>query len=608
MTKETVLKTNIQFEGRVLYDLLGGEVIESDSIAIAEQIKNAKDAGADNITIDLSEIDEDVIVIKDNGNGMSEREIIDNWFTIGTSNKTNQQGILGGKGIGRLSLFRLANTITVETINNNIKHTFSLNKDSLESNGFNNINIYQENVMNQDSMTKIILNGLSKYIDLFEIESGLENLNHPNHSKIHSIIFPNSYREQKYEFSKSTITKAPFYATATIEGGNITSYKFECVVKGNTLFENKNMNSKLITTLDKELKDRYYSEINLGEIKIELYNFFFDNPYLKWHGDIDKDYINKHFLQAYQGISVYRNGYKIYGHGEEDWLKLAANRVSRAGANIDNKLSYGFVTLDSQKSLSLKEKTSREGFIKSPELSYFRAIVLCVIKQIGLDRESSVKNIRQYMKENPKPVKEVKPAKNITKESKQEENKVIQKKSESTDYKKNEIQSSENTPLEKEKLKEPCKPILTENPVTKKGKSYLNKNTIIDMSFECNPRAPEKIKQIIEELKQVKHINAQALLLRCLIDISTQYYQLNNEIEILNNKLPNNIRKVLNNFNDKKSLDHKVINRVRESINKQASLQYFNGVAHDYDYRPNFTDIKDMWNTFEPYITACISN
>lgn len=380
--QKTNIAADVQFEGRVLYDILGSEVIESDSIAIAEQIKNAQDADASEIVIDLSEIEKDLLTIEDNGVGMSENDIKEHWLMIGTTNKAGNDNNLGGKGIGRLSLFRLANEITVTTIKNNIKHSFTLNSDSLQQEGITKVIITREFVSNQKSKTKIILNKLNKHIDLVEIEKGLENLSHPSHDKIHTLIFPNSYREQRYTLSSSMLDKAPFYAHATIEGGNITEYNFDCTVKGESLYKNNIIKESFLRTLEKELMNSNSSNVNLGKIKVKIHNFFFDNKYISWHQDINKSYITNRILQAYQGISVYRNGYKVYGHGEEDWLKLAELRLSKPGDNIDNKLTYGIITLDAKKSLNLKEKTSREGFIRSPELTFLEKLFYALLNKL----------------------------------------------------------------------------------------------------------------------------------------------------------------------------------------------------------------------------------
>lgn len=167
-----------------------------------------------------------------------------------------------------------------------------------------------------------------------------------------------------------------------------------------------------------------------------------------------------------------------------------------------------------------------------------------------------------------------------------------------------------NSKINKEKsLKEPSVPHnFYANDNMKKGKSYLTSNKLIDVSFECPPDTPEKIKKIIEELKQLtnKYVNAQALLLRCLVDISTDFFQVKNRIQKKRNKLPGNIIASLNYINDKKLLDHKTVNRIRNSVNKERITDFFNGAAHEYNYRPTFNELEEIWNIFETYILICI--
>ncbi|MFP3919965.1 hypothetical protein U5N28_19355, partial [Lysinibacillus telephonicus] len=97
---------------------------------------------------------------------------------------------------------------------------------------------------------------------------------------------------------------------------------------------------------------------------------------------------------AYQGINVYRNGYKIYGHGKEDWLKLAEKRLKRSSDNIDNKQTFGYVILCPEKSVYLEEKTNREGFIRNDTSTYFTKIIDAIITQFGQDRKKSISKIK----------------------------------------------------------------------------------------------------------------------------------------------------------------------------------------------------------------------
>lgn len=124
-------KASIQFSPRIISEALGSKIIERDSIAIAEQIKNATDANATQVTIDFSKMyeeDEKLITIVDNGEGMSLDEIKDKWLNVATNNKTFDNTQLGGKGIGRFSLFRLADEIEIETTKNGFTNIFTLKK------------------------------------------------------------------------------------------------------------------------------------------------------------------------------------------------------------------------------------------------------------------------------------------------------------------------------------------------------------------------------------------------------------------------------------------------------------------------------------------------
>jgi hypothetical protein len=383
-----VHETGIGFDPRVIYESLGSKIIESDSIAIAEQIKNATDAGATNISVDFSNLKENLIEIIDDGSGMTIDEIKENWFFVASSNKNNKLSQLGGKGIGRFSLFRIANIIEIETVSNGIKCEFKLVKKELEDeeklSDFK-IRINESNTREKNG-TKIKLRDINS-IDLVEIQRELENFSLPESKKTFEVIYPDDLEMINYFAPEKCVSEAPFYAKIQFEGNKILSYNFSCNYKGQNIYINNNISP--IQTKISEINPWF----NLGNTTVLIYNYFFDNKV----GNVTKEReksIKEHFLSAYQGISVYRNNYKIYGHGENDWLKLAEKRLKRASENIDNKLTFGYITLDSEKSLSLEEKTNREGFIKNKVSIYFREIMELIVLQFGIDRKESVKIIR----------------------------------------------------------------------------------------------------------------------------------------------------------------------------------------------------------------------
>lgn len=75
-----------------IINLLGDELIGSDSLAIFELVKNAYDADATKVTITFNDLDSPYrnIVIEDNGCGMSSSIIQNVWLTIGTDYKKKQ--------------------------------------------------------------------------------------------------------------------------------------------------------------------------------------------------------------------------------------------------------------------------------------------------------------------------------------------------------------------------------------------------------------------------------------------------------------------------------------------------------------------------------------
>lgn len=98
-------------------DLLGRQQIASASTAITELFKNAHDAYADNVVADYFSGTR-LLVIRDDGVGMTRSEFEERWLVIGTESKLGGAGglpqisdpdkaprpMLGEKGIGRLSI------------------------------------------------------------------------------------------------------------------------------------------------------------------------------------------------------------------------------------------------------------------------------------------------------------------------------------------------------------------------------------------------------------------------------------------------------------------------------------------------------------------------
>ncbi|WP_081690538.1 ATP-binding protein [Conexibacter woesei] len=98
-------------------DLLGRQQIAGIPTAISELFKNAHDAYAQHVEVDLLR-PQNLLVLRDDGIGMTEADFVDRWLTLGTESKVEGSGlgrppkprnaaarpVLGEKGIGRLAI------------------------------------------------------------------------------------------------------------------------------------------------------------------------------------------------------------------------------------------------------------------------------------------------------------------------------------------------------------------------------------------------------------------------------------------------------------------------------------------------------------------------
>ncbi|WP_436758308.1 ATP-binding protein [Streptosporangium sp. V21-05] len=103
-------------------DMLGRQQIAGIPTAINELFKNAHDAYAENVIGDYFRHDR-LLVIRDDGYGMTVGEFIEKWLTVGTESKMSggmppppgkpQRPVLGEKGIGRLAVAAIGPQVVV---------------------------------------------------------------------------------------------------------------------------------------------------------------------------------------------------------------------------------------------------------------------------------------------------------------------------------------------------------------------------------------------------------------------------------------------------------------------------------------------------------------
>lgn len=417
--------TNEKFPIRAtshIINLLGDELIGSDSLAIFELVKNSYDADATRVTIYFNDLDTPNrnIVIEDDGSGMTPNIIQNVWLTIGTDYKKKKAKIspifhrssLGNKGVGRLAVHRLADEITLESQARGEIFGSRLHinwKELINSEEY----IEDLSVVVEDGLTglfetghgtRIILTGLktkkwTKAI-LKDLAQKIMNIKNPfeNIDSFEIEIICNE--EDKQEWIDETknplwvldrsLYSFRFLIEPSLESNNVSfrwSYKFNPInlsTKGGIAAReiSKIENSFLLKQIS--IKDNIHNVLTNQDIEkigpiSGVFHVFNQNGKIIDHAfGAGKRVAVKSFIKDNCGIKIFRDNIRVYNYGEpsDDWLGLELAKVQRAGDHFSKKVTIGAVFLNLLQSESgLKEKTNREGFTDNDTYRLFVSIV-----------------------------------------------------------------------------------------------------------------------------------------------------------------------------------------------------------------------------------------
>ena len=191
-----------------LAELLG-ETYRSIEEATKELIDNSYDADSENVSIILPDdfTPEPKITITDDGSGMKEKEVRNEYLNIANSRTSRKGGISflkkrkvkGRKGIGKFAGLMVASQMKVETFAAGKKTTLIINKDELAKAGYDlervPLPIFVEDCEENKHGTLITLEGLS------------QNFNYPNPERLKELLIRDYGRDTDF--------------TLTINGENI---------------------------------------------------------------------------------------------------------------------------------------------------------------------------------------------------------------------------------------------------------------------------------------------------------------------------------------------------------------------------------------------------
>lgn len=447
-----------------LVQVLGEQLIASERVGILELVKNSIDAGASYCKViiekipNLLEIPESlnkfnefegpVIIIEDDGSGMTKEQIELGWLRPASTLKTNIKELLkrerakaieenkldafeqylklvktenkgriplGEKGVGRFASHRLGKNLIIRTkvAENDYEFVLKINWDD-----FNILDGLPKDLEDvkvtlsrqapsrdydkKNSGTQLIIYGGREgfeltYEEIKAINQIILKLNSPNpNPKANTPPFKATFSCPQVKDLDEEITYKKYDPVFRIYGivdewGNFEyDYFFEAPynvpLPG---FERKNQKFDL-KTIEKDLWFRIENNRRLwrkpacGSFYIHMDIWYRDKP---WIGNSDDEKQFKRYLEDYGGLPIYRDGINVLSAEvgtETDWLGLRQRQIKQAF-----RMSYyhmmGNIEIDQSINIDLIDKTNREGMIKNRAFGDLTSLVRAVCYFIEQD-------------------------------------------------------------------------------------------------------------------------------------------------------------------------------------------------------------------------------
>lgn len=438
--------------------LIGRENVSNLEGALTELIKNTYDADARKCVLYYESIRNRLYII-DNGCGMSQEVIINNWMTIGNSSKKREiytkKGRVntGEKGIGRFALDRISEKCRMITRTETSCFEWIVNWENFEEvemitdtyAEFNEIDTtipeYIRDINNIE-LLHMLKKEFSSTGTCFVLENLRDDWNESQFKKIR-----NSLEKLLPPMENNLFLLYFIEDNTSMEMGKIKSnllnefdYKIcfkldnegKCLIEiyrnefyfGNLFEEIMNKAGfssedreyfhgvpKIIVTTLEELLPGGEEDIQLGEILGEIYFYKLSMQMKNQERYFYKEFLTKRTnFKEISGIKIYRDDflvrpYGILGASEYDWLDLSTRMAESPAApshptgswRVQSNQVCGQIHI-SRLNRNLPDKSSREGIVETKEFRAFREIIRNIIALFEEDRQYVIRKLDKYKK------------------------------------------------------------------------------------------------------------------------------------------------------------------------------------------------------------------
>jgi len=390
---------------------IGRDLIQNKSAAIVELVKNAYDADSKvvNIVFKANEKrDQYKIVIEDKGHGMSRDTVINKWLVPSTDDKLERRIspkgriMQGRKGVGRYAASILGEDLLLETVSNNIKTTVYV-----EWRNFSNAKYLDEvEVLVESEKTKLFDGTILTILgNKDQLESWDTNQINDLKAELKKLISPvnNEFKEfsendtfnihlhlDKFLTEQESIIDEDIepYPLFNLFDYRITG-KIEKNGKGSLVYSIQ----KVKNATDEIIPIDLQYPTNCGDLHFDIRVYDREKESIEsliFRGlkDENDEYVGnlkaRQILNEYNGIGVYRNGFRIrpLGDPDFDWLKLNKNRVDNQKLKIGGNQVIGYVQIESEEESNLIEKSARDGLKDNESYEKLKNITSTVLNEL----------------------------------------------------------------------------------------------------------------------------------------------------------------------------------------------------------------------------------
>ena len=381
----------VEFRPRArLLKLIGAELISDEVLAIIELVKNAHDADASTVSIEFRGIasGDGCITLRDDGHGMGLDILLSHWMEPASTSKTRdgarltKQGrrMLGEKGVGRFAADKLARTLELISRRagegREIRAVFDWNDFDTDTRMLSDIKSRWEirpatEVTCQGTVLRMTGLRAAWNERMFRrLCTRLARLRSP-FTQLDSFairIDSDEFPQYSGELRSDILERAP--------------YRIDAVFDGKQTIE--------ITLNDSRRSVEHLwngqGDLQCGPARVRLFAF-----------DLEPDAVARigprvevrAWLKEWSGISVYRDGFRVWPYGEphDDWLRLDQRRVNNPVVRLSNNQVLGFVEITNDGNPDLVDQTNREGLLQSRALDDLRRLMYFVLQILESERQ-----------------------------------------------------------------------------------------------------------------------------------------------------------------------------------------------------------------------------